>query len=465
MPDFDLIVIGAGPAGYVSAIKAAQLGLKTAVVEGREVGGTCLNRGCIPTKTFVHTASLMHEIKNCVSFGVEVEGARFNLDALYNRKNEIVSKLRSGIEGLFRANKIELICGKAKVAGEGRVLVGDKEYSCKNILIATGSVPSVPPIPGINLPNIVNSDDLLGEKPVFYKSIIILGGGVIGMEFANIYNSLGCEVTVIEAQSRILPNLDKEISQNLTMILKKRGVKIICGAMVESFEQNGGIITANYTKAGKNEQLSAEGVLVSVGRRANAEGLLADGLDLKLQRGQIPVNSDFETCIKGVYAVGDVVAGSPLLAHTASAQGINAVSKICGKSDLINLDIVPYCIYTNPEIAEVGINAEAAKQAGIPVKTGKYIMSQNAKSMISNADRGFIKVVIDERSEKIIGAQMMCERATDMVTQFSTAIANGLTASELSKVIYPHPTFSEGILEAVESTFGISIHSMPISKR
>ncbi|MFA5561527.1 MAG: dihydrolipoyl dehydrogenase [Eubacteriales bacterium] len=449
MTDFDLMVIGAGPGGYTAALKAAQLGLRTAVIENSEVGGTCLNRGCIPTKTLLHAAELLHELKNGDEFGISAEHVTCDIDKLYQRKNEVVSQLRGGIEFLFQSKKVELIRGTAKILGAGVVLVDHKEYSCSHMLIATGSVPSIPPIPGANLPGVVTSDHFLAAEGARFQKLVILGGGVIGMEFATICNFLGSNVTVIEAESRILPNFDREISQNLSMILKKRGVEILTGALAEKIEDTGGL-TMHYTQGGKSLHVGADCILIATGRRANTAGLLSEGVDLQTERGQIPVNSSFESCIKGIYAIGDVIRGGVQLAHAASAQGINAVHAMCGKTPPVNLHLIPSCVYTTPEIACVGLSEEQAKKSGLNVKTGKHLMSANGKSVLTGADRGFVKLVIDGDTDRIIGAQLMCSRATDMIAELSLAIANGLTREQLASVIHPHPTFSEGIFEAAE---------------
>lgn len=456
---YDLIVIGAGPGGYVAAIKAAQLGMKTAVVENRQVGGTCLNRGCIPTKTLMHTAHLLHQMKSCEKLGLHVEGVSCDYKALHVRKEEVTAQLRKGIESLFQANKIDLISGSGVITGPGTVRVEDTEYAAKKILAATGSVPARPPIPGLDLPGVVTSDELLSSDAL-YNRLVIIGGGVIGVELATIYSALGCEVTIIEAMPRILPTMDKEISQNLSMILKKRSVKIFTGGMVERVEQGKGL-TVRFTAKDKAESVQADGVLVSIGRRANTADLCAGGVDLGLDRGMIPVDDSFETCVKGIYAIGDVVKGGIQLAHVASAQGINAACAMCGVEPEVDLSVVPSCIYTDPEIASVGITADEAAAAGIPVKTGKALMAANGKTIITMGERGFIKLVFHGETGVILGAQLMCERATDMIGELCTAIGSGLTMKQLAAVIRPHPTFCEAVTEAVEAAEGHAIHSAP----
>ena len=290
---------------------------------------------------------------------------------------------------------------------------------------------------------------------------VIIGGGVIGVEFATVYGALGCEVTIVEAMDRILPTMDKEISQNLSMILKRRGVKIFTGARVERIEQAEGGLACTFSAKGKEQAAQAEGVLVSIGRRANTEGLFAQGLDLHLERGAIPVDERFESCVKGIYAIGDVVKGNIQLAHVASAQGLHVAAVIAGEQPSTDLSLVPSCIYTNPEIASVGMTEADAKAAGIPVRTGKFIMSANGKTVIEMADRGFIKVVFDSQTNRLLGAQMMCCRATDMIGELCTAIRGGMTLEQLASVIRPHPTFNEAVTEAVEDVLGHAVHAAP----
>ena len=295
---YELIVLGAGPGGYVAAIKAAQMGHRVAVVESRDVGGTCLNRGCIPTKTLVHAAEVLEEIRSCEKLGIHVGQVSYNFAGMHERKAEVVEQLRGGIEGLFKAYKIDLIRGCGIILDSNRIQVGDQAYETDRILIATGSKPAMPPIPGLTLPGVVTSDEMLEGKGVYCKKLVIIGGGVIGVEFATIYHALGCEVTIIEALDRILPTLDREVSQNLTMILKKRGIKVYTGARVDRVEHTDQSVQtaqekglAVYFMSKEKEQcVETERVLVSIGRRANTEGICPPSLNLQMQRGMIPVD-------------------------------------------------------------------------------------------------------------------------------------------------------------------------------
>ena len=448
MSDYQLIVIGAGPGGYVAALKAAKLGLKTAVVENRDVGGTCLNRGCIPTKTLLHTAELLRETREGEKFGVNVQGASVDFAAAHRRKAEVTEKLRGGIEGLFKQKKVDLIRGTGTILAPGTVAVGDQTYTADKILIATGSVPARPPIPGLE--HAITSDELLEHQDKVFSSLVIIGGGVIGMEFASIYSALGCEVTVLEAMDRILPNMDREICQNLSMILKKRGVKIFPGAMVTFVERGkDDMCTVRYTLKDQPGEAVGEAVLCAIGRRPNTQGLFGEGFSVDMERGHILVDEAFQTSIPGVYAVGDV-SSKIQLAHAASAQGTACVERLAGEEPLVDVTQVPSCIYTSPEIASIGITADEAKAAGRAVKVGKFVMFANGKTVIADGERGFIKIVADADTGVILGAQLMCERATDMLSQLTAAVVNGFTAAQLMKVMRPHPTFEEGVGEALE---------------
>lgn len=460
MENYDLIVIGGGPGGYVAAIRAAQLGMKTALAENRELGGACLNRGCIPTKTLMHSAMLFSETAKFGELGLRAESIGFDFSRLHLRKAQVTDTLRNGIEQLLKANKIEVLRGTAVITRQGEVAVNGAAYSADKILIATGSAPAKPPVPGIELPNVITSDEILTQVSSFVHSLVIIGGGVIGVEMASIYTAFGCDVTIVETMERILPTMDREISQNLSMIMKKTGVKILTSTRVESIsEQNGGL-SCELISGENRLSVRGEAVLVAVGRRPNTAGLFGDGVSVELKQGYIAVDDRFKTSLEGVYAVGDVIGGVQL-AHAAEAEGIAAVEQMFGGDVGTDPRLVPACVYTNPEIATVGLTADEAKKSGIRVKTGKYVMSGNAKSIIEMQERGFIKLVFDEETDVIMGAQLMCARATDMIDEFTTAIANSLTRTQLIKGMRPHPSFCEGISEAIEAVNGCSIHSAP----
>lgn len=461
---YDLIVIGAGPGGYVAAIRAAQLGLKTAVFERAEVGGTCLNRGCIPTKTLMHSANLYRELDSAAKMGINVTGASADFKAMHARKAQVVEQLRGGVAQLLKGNGIDVIEGEAAFTSAGAICVNGETYTAKDFIIATGSKPFVPPIPGADLPGVVTSDEMLDTDACDFGELIIIGGGVIGVEMASVYNGIGRKVIIIEALDRILANMDREISQNLSMILKKRGVAVNTASTVTGITAEGGKLTCTFERKGQSESVTADGVLICVGRRAVTEGLNTEAAGIELDRGRVKVDGNYQTNVPHIYAIGDVTGGIQL-AHAAEAQGIACVEHICGVIRSIDPNLVPACVYTSPEIATIGITADEAKQQGKAVITGKYIMSGNGKSIIENEERGFIKLVFEAESEKLIGAQLMCGRTTDMIGELVTAISAGLTKAQMAMALHPHPTFCEGITEAVHAADGHSIHTMPTRKR
>ena len=461
MEKYDLIVIGGGPGGYEAALEASKVyGMKVALVENRELGGTCLNRGCIPTKTLLHTAELLQDLK---SHGETIgltgfEETSVDMARLHARKNEVVTQLVSGVESLMKSGKISVMRGLGTIMDKGLVRVslnegGSADIEADNILIATGSVPSRPPIPGADSSLVVTSDELLDlDHPV--DELVIIGGGVIGCEFASVFSSLGTKVTIVEALPGIIANLDKELGRSLNMIFKKsRGIDVHTGSMVTAIEEENGKAVCVFKEKEEEKRVSGDLILMSIGRRANTEGLISDDSSesvkaLEMERGKIIVNERYETSVPGIYAIGDVIGGIQL-AHVATAEGRNAVAFMNGADASVEMNTVPSCIYTSPEIASCGITADEAKEQGLEVISKKYPMSANGKTVLSLQERGFIKVVADKETGRILGAQMMCARATDMISQFSQAIVNGLTLKDISKVIFPHPTFSEGIGEAV----------------
>ena len=446
MYDFDLIVVGGGPGGYEAALHAAKCGLKTALVEKDFVGGTCLNRGCIPTKALLHASGVYDEAKNGASVGVSAQPS-YDLSAIYAYKQQVVEKLRSGIEGLLKSAKVTVIPGVGTLTAEHTVTVGDAVCTAEFILLATGSVPARPPIPGLDLEGVLTSDELLSGVALF-RSIVIIGGGVIGMEFATFFNDLGVEVTVVEGLDRLLPLLDKELGQNLSMIMKKRGVKIFTGAMVKSVTKTETGLSVNFESKGAPASAEAEVVLCAIGRRPYTDGLFGEGVSLEMEGRRIKVNERFETSMPGVYAIGDVSAKIQL-AHVATAQGLYAVNEIAKRPNGVDLSIVPSCVYTRPEIASVGMTEQEAKDAEIPVKVGKVTMFSNGRTIILNGDRGFMKVLANAETRKILGVQLMCSNASDMIGAWGEAIANGLTPEDMTKAMRPHPTFEEAMTDAL----------------
>ncbi|MCL2601757.1 MAG: dihydrolipoyl dehydrogenase [Treponema sp.] len=471
---YDLIVVGSGPGGYVGAIRGAQAGFSVALVEAREIGGTCLNRGCIPTKTLLHISRMYGELSgDAAELGIVAQGVSFDAGKVIARKNDTVTRLQDGVAALLKANKIAVFSGTGTITAPGTVRVTGSdniELEGKRILLAAGACPAVPPIPGAKLPGVFTSDELLanplplaGQMP---ESLVIIGGGVIGVEMASVYSNFGVNVTVIEAADSILNLLDSEIGQSMALALGKKGVKIHTAAtveeIVESGESGNGGKNLLVKFNGKNGAASASAarVLVSVGRRPNIAGLFAAGVEPVVNRG-IVVDEHFQTSIPGVYAVGDCVDGTIQLAHVASAQATNAVCHIAGVPPEIDLTLVPNCIYTNPEVATVGMTEREAKKRGLNVKVSKYLMTGNSKSVVEGQGRGFIKLVFESESAILVGAHLMCARATDMIGEITLAMKTKTTAHELASLVYPHPTFNEGIGEAVENFFGRAVHVPP----
>ena len=464
---YDVMVIGAGPGGYVAAIRAAKLGLHVAVVEEDRAGGTCLNRGCIPAKAMIHAAETYRSAREADQFGVETGRVSFDYGKILAYKEETTDALVQGVEQLLAGNGVDRLAGKGTLLAGKKVRVTTEEkeevYAADHIILAAGSKPLLLPIPGMDLPGVLTSDGLfrLQECP---ESLAIIGGGVISVEFATAFAGLGTKVTILEALPRLVPNLDKEISQNLKMILKKRGVDIHTSASVQEVAEEDGRYVLRFTEKEKEQEVSARYVLCAVGRVPNTEGLFAEDALPDMERGRVLVDEKFETSIPGVYAIGDLIFGMQL-AHTASAQGTVVAEHLAGRSVSVDLSVVPSCVYTDPEIASVGLTEEAAKEQGIPVRVGKFIMSANGKSLISREERGFVKILAAEESGVILGAQMMCARATDMIGELATAVANGLTAKQLLRGMRAHPTYNEGVGEALEELEGGAVHVVPRRKR
>lgn len=472
--EYDLLIIGAGPGGYVAAKKAVKLGMSVAVIDKKEVGGTCINRGCIPTKALLHAATLYREMKSCERFGLSAEHIGFDLQKIYEYKELSAQEMRRQLEHEFSELGIVFIWGTAVVDGQRTVTVTgadgkEEKYAGKHILIATGATANMADIPGMELPGVMTSEQLLESNEHQYKSLLILGGGVIGLELATVFNALGTEVTIIEISDRLLPNMDREFSDALEEILTGRGIHIHKESILERVEQTNGGLSCSYVCEGRNRKAEVEGVLVSVGRSANTKGLFSEDLSVKMECGKIVVDEFFRTSIPGICAVGDVIAGIQL-AHVAAAEATYVVERMNNLQPSVILSmvpsclftpisIIPSCLYTDPEIASVGLTEEEARQKGVPVRCGKYVMDVNGQSIISKEEKGFIKVLFAADSDVLLGAQMMCPRATDMIGELATALANGLTAVQLMYAMRAHPTFNEAISCAVENSMEQSAQS------
>lgn len=464
---YDLLIIGAGPGGYVAAKKAAKLGMSVAIIDKGAIGGTCINRGCIPTKAMLHAATRYRDIKECGLFGLHVEGAGYDLQKIMEYKEASTAKMRSELEKEFEELGIVYIQGTAKVQAGKRVRVekeggGSEFYFGRQILIATGAKANRADIPGAELPGVMTSEELLSSDARKYKSLLILGGGVIGLEIATVFRDLGAEVTIIEISNRLLPTMDGEFSEALEKILTDRGVHIYKESILEQISQAEGGLRCRFVCQGQTRELKVEGLLMSVGRRPNTEGLFDANVPIKLERGRIVVDEFFRTSVPDIYAVGDVVGGIQL-AHVASAEGTYVVEKMNNKEPSVivsmvpsclftPISIVPSCLYTDPEIASVGLTEEQAIEKGVPIRCGRYAMEGNGQTIISKEAVGFIKILFAKDSDVLLGAQMMCPRATDMIGELATALANGLTSRQLMYAMRAHPTFNEAISCAVENS-------------
>lgn len=453
---YDLVIIGAGPGGYEAAYEAADFGMKVALVEKDLVGGTCLNRGCVPTKTMMHSSDAYRIATRSANIGVSAEGVKADLNRIIDRKCEVSETLRDGIMFLLKKKKVDFVAGTAKVTdGHTVEISGNDEVSeltAANIMIATGSEPATPPIPGADLPGVLDSTGLLELRGEIMKDFVIIGGGVIGIEFATIYSDLGTNVTVVEAMDRLLPNMDKELGRSLKMNFKNRGIDTHTNAMVEKIEERNGRLVCFYKEKDKVQEVEADHILVCTGRRPVTKGVFSEELEEKLlgARGFLQVDDCYRTEIPSIYGIGDAIGGT-MLAHTATAEGRNAVAIMNGKEPEINMNVVAGCIYTSPEIASVGLTQDEAKEAGIDVITKKFPTSANGKTVIEELDRGFIKLVASKEDYTLLGAQLMCGRATDIIGELAVAIANGLTIEEVANTIHPHPTFVEAVCEAARA--------------
>lgn len=468
--EYDLLIIGAGPGGYVAAQEAAKRGMSVLVIDKTDIGGTCVNRGCIPAKALIHASTLYRSIQECEKFGLYTKEVGFDFKKLYQYKDETVAEMRKMIAKEFEELGVAFVKGEAAIQADKRVRVvseggEQKLFEAKRILIATGAQARHLGIPGADLPGVVTSEELLTDNERHYDRLLIVGGGIIGLEIATMFQALGTEVTVIELGERLLPTMDIEFAEAIESILLQRGIHIYKEALMEKIEKDGdGQLISQFVTGDERRKVVTDGVLVSVGRDAYTEGLFDRDLKIKLDRGRVVVNEFFMTNISGIYAVGDVIGGIQL-AHVASAQAKYVVERMNNAEPsvilsmvpsclFVSTSIIPNCLYMNPEIASVGFTEEEARRKGVPVRCGKYTMAANGQTIISKEEVGFIKVLFAADSDVLLGAQIMCQRATDMIGELATAIANGLTSRQLMYAMRAYPTFNEAISKAVESSRG-----------
>ena len=460
MTNYDVIVIGSGPGGYVSAIRCAQLGLKTAIVEGRDtLGGTCLNVGCIPSKALLHASHSYHEAThNFDKMGLIINNPKIDFDKMQNYKNDVISQNTKGIEFLLKKNKISWLKGWAKIVNKNQVTVGENTYDTKNIVIASGSEPSTIPNVEIDENRIVNSTGALSLSKI-PKSMIVIGAGVIGLEMGSIYSRLGTDVTVIEYMDHITPGMDLEISKNFQRTLKKQGLKFIMGATVKSTNSTKTKANVIYKKADAEIKIEAEIVLVSTGRRPFTNGLnfLEIGGELT-ERGQIKTNNKWQTSVEGIYAIGDAIAG-PMLAHKAEDEGMAVAEVIAGKHGHVNYDVIPGVIYTTPEVANVGKTEEELKDAGIGYKVGKFSFMGNGRAKAIFQGEGFVKLLADATTDRILGCHLIGPAAGDLIHEICVAMEFGASSQDIAMTCHAHPTFSEAIREAALACGSGAIHA------
>ena len=458
----DLIVIGSGPGGYVAGIRAAQLGLSVAVVErDPKFGGTCLHRGCIPTKALLHTAELLGDIRSAGKFGIDVGDAAVDLDGAHAYKDKVVDKNAKGIEFLFKKNKVEGLHGTGRIVGPNEVEVegpdGKSVHRAHNILVATGSVPrDIPPAP-VDGERVLNSDHIL-KIPQVPESLIVLGAGAVGTEFASIFAAFGSTVTLVEMLPRVLPIEDEEVSAELQKVFRKRGIRVLTGVKLEEVKSSDGGVQAHLVGDGLDEWAEASKLLVAVGRAPVTGDLGLESIGLELDKGYVPVNGYMQTEVPSVYAIGDVVR-TPWLAHVASAEGILAVEHMAGEEARpLNYDLVPSVTYCEPEVGSVGLTEAAAREAGHDVAVGKFPMSALGKASILGKTDGFVKVVRETRYDQLLGVHIIGAHATDLIAEACVALQLESTTEELFRTIHAHPTLSESVAEAAHAAVGHAIH-------
>lgn len=460
--NYDLIVIGSGPGGYVAAIRASQLGMKVGVVEKERLGGICLNWGCIPTKALLKSAQVFEYASHAADYGVVAEGVKPNFEKMVERSRGVADGMSKGIQFLFKKNKIEVVNGFGKLKGKGVVAVTDAEgkvaeYTAKHIILATGARSR-------ELPNIKQD----GVKVIGYRqaltlpkqpqSMVVIGSGAIGSEFAYFYNAIGTKVTLVEFMPNVLPIEDEEVSKTVERSFKKAGIKVMTSSTVEAVDTKGELCKVTIKTPKAVEVVEAEIVLSAVGVTPNLEGIGLEELGVEMEKGKVKVDDFYRTNVEGVYAIGDIVHG-PALAHVASAEGITCVEKIAGMEvHPVNYKNIPGCTYTSPEVSSVGLTEKAAVEAGYEVKVGKFPFTASGKASAAGAKDGFVKLVFDAKYGELLGAHMVGANVTEMIAELVVARNLETTGHELIKSIHPHPTMSEAIMEAAAAAYGEVIH-------
>ena len=459
--DYDVLVIGAGPGGYVAAIRAAQLGLRTACAESREtLGGTCLNVGCIPSKALLHASEIYEEAKggHLTKFGIDFQGVTLNLDQMHAEKAKAVKELTGGVEFLFKKNKVTWLKGKAAFQDAHTVEIAGQKVTAKNIVIATGS--SVMPLPGVEVDQktVVDSTGAL-ELPKVPEHMVVIGGGVIGLELGSVWRRLGAKVTVVEFVDQILPGFDGEVRRETAKLFKKQGMELKLSTKVTGVTVDNGVATVTVEPAagGASETLTADAVLVSIGRKANVDGLNLDAIGLELnKRGQIETDHSFRTKVDGVWAIGDCIPGL-MLAHKAEDEGVAVAENIAGQTGIVNEDVIPSVVYTMPEIAGVGLTEEAAKEKG-EIKVGKFPFAANSRAKTNRDTDGFVKIIADAKTDRVLGVWIVSSLAGTLIAEAAIAMEFGATSEDIAYTCHAHPTHAEAIKEAAMAVQGKPIH-------
>lgn len=454
-----IAVLGGGPAGYAAALRAAQLGAQVVLVEEKKVGGVCLNEGCIPTKTLLRSSGLVAEMRRAKEFGVDVHLDGFHWDGAIKRKDRVVKILQSGVAQLLKERGVTVVSGYGEVKSPNEIFVqgedGQVTIQCEKLILATGAVPLLPPIPGIELEHVWTSTDALSMEHVPGR-VVIIGAGVIGLEFATMFAALGTKVTVAEQQPTVLPGVDEEVTAELLKQMKRQGIGIWLSTHVQSIQSVGNGLSILCRKEEKEIEIECDGVLVAVGRKLATKAF--DTLQLKMERGAVWVNENMETSVRGVYAAGDVTGGK-LLAHLAFAKGIAAGEHAAGAKRKGYGKTVPACIYTTPEIASVGMTEAEAKQAGIPVKVGRFAFRSNGRALSLGQREGFVKVIAGE-DNCIVGGHILGAEASEVISELSLAVTLGLKAEDLAGVIHPHPSLGEAVWEACLDILEQPLHQL-----
>ena len=456
--NFDLIVIGGGPGGYVAAIRGAQLGMKVAVIEGQHLGGICLNWGCIPTKALLRTSEVYHLIQNAGAFGLSVEGASFDVKKIVERSRKVAKQLSGGIGHLLKKNKVTVIDGWGKLKGKGKVAVGKDEYSAKHIIVATGA--RARKLPGLEpdgkLVWTYKEAMVPEEMP---KSIVVVGSGAIGIEFASFYRTMGVDVTVVEVMDRILPVEDEEISKFAHKAFEKQGMKIMTGSIVTKLDKGKDNVKVTVEKGKDKQEITVDRVIMAVGIVGNIEDIGLENTKVKTDRGHIETNEWMETGEAGVYAIGDVT-GAPWLAHKASHEGVICIEKIAGEKDVHPMikSNIPGCTYCHPQVASVGMTENAAKEAGHIIKVGRFPFQGNGKAIALGEPEGLVKTIFDEKTGELLGAHMIGAEVTELIQGYVIGKTAELTEAEFMHTIFPHPTLSEMMHESVLDAYGKVIH-------